>query len=163
VPATGERRSRGHGQGRGLARARRAATEKGRERLDPDQCRAARGKASLTKLPEPSRGTIERRAADPAEAFPNRPALAEELRVMEWLLVIAWLVGNNTPATVLQFETETLCTQARDRVMRPQPESPIAYPEDSERKRIAFAVCVRAKHGPVNASNGNGRANGTWR
>jgi hypothetical protein len=63
---------------------------------------------------------------------------------MKWLLVIAWLVGNNTPATVIEFATETLCTEARDRMLRPQPESSIAYPVDPERKQIAFAVCLRA-------------------
>jgi hypothetical protein len=59
---------------------------------------------------------------------------------MNWLLVIAWLVGSGTPATVISFETETLCTQARDRVMRPQPET---EPNVAQRKQIAFAVCFQ--------------------
>jgi hypothetical protein len=78
---------------------------------------------------------------------------------MEWLLVIAWLVGNNTPATVIPFETERLCKEARDRVMRPQPESPIAYPVEIERKPIASAFCMRTTHGPVGANGENTRAN----
>jgi hypothetical protein len=59
---------------------------------------------------------------------------------MKWLMVITWLIGNGTPATVIQFESETLCRDARDRVMRPQPES---NPVVAERKQIAFAVCMQ--------------------
>jgi len=59
---------------------------------------------------------------------------------MKWLLVITWLVGAGTPATVIQFEDETLCSQARDRVTRPQPDN---EPDVSKRRRIAFAVCLQ--------------------
>lgn len=57
---------------------------------------------------------------------------------MKWLMVITWLVGNGTPATVIHFESERLCREARDRVMRPQPDT---NPVVAERKQIAFAVC----------------------
>jgi hypothetical protein len=59
---------------------------------------------------------------------------------MKWLLVISWLVGTGTPATVIQLETETLCTQARDRVMRPQPES---EPNVAPRRRVAYPFCLQ--------------------
>jgi hypothetical protein len=59
---------------------------------------------------------------------------------MKWLMVIVWLVGSGSPATVLPFENENLCDQARDRVMRPQPTS---QPIVSERRQIAYAVCLQ--------------------
>ena len=58
---------------------------------------------------------------------------------MKWLMVITWLVGNGTPATVIHFESETLCREARDRVMRPQPDT---NPIVAERRQIAYAVCL---------------------
>ena len=59
---------------------------------------------------------------------------------MKWLMVIVWLVGSGTPATVIQFESETLCDQARDRVMRPQPTT---QPIVAERRQIAYAICIQ--------------------
>ena len=59
---------------------------------------------------------------------------------MKWALIIVWLAGNGTPATVIPVESESLCVEARDRVMRPQP---LTNPIVAERKPIATALCVQ--------------------
>ncbi len=61
---------------------------------------------------------------------------------MKWLMIIVWMVGPGTPPTVVPFENETLCDQARSRVMQPQPTS---EPIVNERKQIAYAICLQVR------------------